>query len=206
MKLLFELLCPWSSSALWYFTIFLIYGIIIVLSYKSYTAKPFLVWRLLFEIQKWILKCQKAKRIVPWCLYTYMCIKLLFFSWNPAVQILPPTVYILFTIYRNVNQMYFSPLLRLLCGTINDYLDGLDWVPPVKCCCCCFVTKLCLTLCELMDYSSPGSSVHGILQTRILEWVAIPVSRGFSPPREWTWVSCIGRRVLYHWATREVLC
>ena len=152
-------------------------------------------------------KMSKGKRIVTWCLYTYMCIKLLFFSWNPAVQILPPTVYTLFTIYRNMNQMYFSPLLRLLCGTINDYLDGLDWVSPVeKCCCCCLVTKLCLTLCELMDYGSPGSSVRGILQTGILEWVAIPVSRGFSPPREWTWVSCIGRRVLYHWATREVLC
>ena len=46
------------------------------------------------------------------------------------------------------------------------------------------------TPCEHMDYSPPGSSVHGILQARILEWVAIPFSRGSSQPRYWTWVSC----------------
>ena len=45
------------------------------------------------------------------------------------------------------------------------------------------VTKLCLTLCDLMDCSLPGSSVHGILQARILEWVAISFSRGSSRPR-----------------------
>ena len=57
----------------------------------------------------------------------------------------------------------------------------------------------CPTLCDPMDCSSPGSSVHGILQARILEWVAVPSSRGSSPPRVWTrisYVSCIGRRVL----------
>ena len=61
--------------------------------------------------------------------------------------------------------------------------------------------QLCLTLCNPMDYSPPGSSVHGILQTRILEWVAMLSSRGSSTPRDQTWVSyvtCIGRRVLYH--------
>ena len=42
------------------------------------------------------------------------------------------------------------------------------------------VTQLCLTLCNLMDYSLPDSSVHGILQARILEWVAIPFSSGSS--------------------------
>ena len=47
-----------------------------------------------------------------------------------------------------------------------------------------------------MDYSLPGSSVHGISQTRILEWVVISCSRGSSRPRDWTWVSCIGRRIL----------
>ena len=44
------------------------------------------------------------------------------------------------------------------------------------------VTQLCLTLCDLMDYSLPGSSVHGILQARILEWVAIRFSKGFPDP------------------------
>ena len=42
------------------------------------------------------------------------------------------------------------------------------------------VTQLCLAFCDAMDYSPPGSSVHGILQARILEWVAIPFSRGSS--------------------------
>ena len=45
------------------------------------------------------------------------------------------------------------------------------------------VAHLCLTLCNSMDYSLPGSSIHGVLQARILEWVAIPFSRGSSRPR-----------------------
>ena len=53
------------------------------------------------------------------------------------------------------------------------------------------VAQLCLILCNTMDYSPPGSSVHGILQVRVLEWVAIPLSRGSSKPRDQTWVSCI---------------
>ena len=59
----------------------------------------------------------------------------------------------------------------------------------------------CLTLCHPMDYSLPGSSVHEILPARILEWVAIPSSRGSSWPRDQTcisYVSCTGRQVLYH--------
>ena len=61
--------------------------------------------------------------------------------------------------------------------------------------------QLSLTLCDPMDCSPPGSSVHGILQVRILEWVAISPSRGSSWARDRTWVSdvsCIGRWVLYH--------
>ena len=49
--------------------------------------------------------------------------------------------------------------------------------------------QLCLTLCEPMDYSPPGSSVHGILQVRILEWAAMPSSRASSPPRDGTCIS-----------------
>ena len=52
--------------------------------------------------------------------------------------------------------------------------------------------------CDTMDCSPPGSSVHGIFQARILEWVAISFSRGSSPSRDQTWVSWIGRWVLYH--------
>ena len=61
--------------------------------------------------------------------------------------------------------------------------------------------QLCLTLCDLMDCSPPGSSVYGLLQTRILEWVAIPFSKGSSRPRNQTftsYVSCMDKWVLDH--------
>ena len=64
--------------------------------------------------------------------------------------------------------------------------------------------QLCMTLSDPMDCSPPGSSVHGILQARILEWVALSPSRGFSPPRDRTcvsYVSCIGRLVSTTWGT-----
>ena len=60
-----------------------------------------------------------------------------------------------------------------------------------SCCCSCLVTKSCPTLCNLMDCSPPGSSVHGISQARILEWVAVFFSRGSSPTRAWIHVSYI---------------
>ena len=70
-------------------------------------------------------------------------------------------------------------------------------------CVCVLVTQLCPTVCDLMDWSPPGSSVHGILQARILEWVAIPFSRGSSWPRGQTWISCTAGRFFTIWAIRE---
>ena len=63
--------------------------------------------------------------------------------------------------------------------------------------------QLCPTLCDPMECSLPGFSVHGIFQARILEWAATSSSRGSSWPRDRALVSCvsfIGRRVLYHHA------
>ena len=60
------------------------------------------------------------------------------------------------------------------------------------------VTQSCLTLCDPMDYTA-----HGIFQARILEWVAVPFSRGSSQPRDQTQVSCIAVRFFTSWATRE---
>ena len=54
-----------------------------------------------------------------------------------------------------------------------------------------------------MDCNPPGSSVHGILQARILRWVAIPLSRGSSQPSDWTWLSCTAGIFFTIWATRE---
>ena len=67
------------------------------------------------------------------------------------------------------------------------------------------MVQSCLTLC---DPSPLGSSVHGILQARILEWVAISSSKGSSPPRDRTCISCVSclwRQILYHCATWEAL-
>ena len=65
------------------------------------------------------------------------------------------------------------------------------------------VAQSCPTLCDPVDCSPPGFSVHGILQARILEWVAISFSRESSRPRDRTQVSCIGGRRFNLWATRE---
>ena len=68
---------------------------------------------------------------------------------------------------------------------------------------CALVTQLCPTLETPWTVACPGSSVHGILQAIILEWVAIPFSRGSSQPRDWTEVSCVAGRFFTIWATRE---
>ena len=65
------------------------------------------------------------------------------------------------------------------------------------------VAQLCLTVCNPMDCSPPGSSVHGTLQAKILEWVATSFSRGCSQPRDWTQVTFIASRFFTIWATRE---
>ena len=59
---------------------------------------------------------------------------------------------------------------------------------------CGLTTQSCLTLCDTMDCSLPGSSIHVIVQSRILEWVAMPSSKGSSQPRDWIHVSCIAGR------------
>ena len=67
------------------------------------------------------------------------------------------------------------------------------------------VAQLCPTLCDPMDCNPPGSSIHGILQARILEQVAVPSSRRSSQPQDWTQVAYIAGRFFSIWATREAL-
>ena len=62
-----------------------------------------------------------------------------------------------------------------------------------------------VSLCDPVNYSPPGSTVHGIFQARILERVAISSSRGSSQLRDWNQVFCLGRWILYHWTTRNGL-
>ena len=80
----------------------------------------------------------------------------------------------------------------------SEHSAGITWV-----CVCVHVTvaQLRLVLCNPMDYSPPDSSVHGIILARILVWFAISSSKGSSRPRDQTsisYISCIGRQVLYH--------
>ena len=63
-------------------------------------------------------------------------------------------------------------------------------------CCGSEVAQSCPSLCDPMDCSPPGSPLHGILQARILEWNAIPFSRGSFRPKDGTWISCISRQGL----------
>ena len=86
----------------------------------------------------------------------------------------------------------------------------LPWLWVVFLLCVCSSVRACAVcasllgsvwLCNLLDCCRPGSSVHGISQARILEWVAISSSRGSSQPRNWTSVS--SRWILYHWATHQ---
>ena len=71
------------------------------------------------------------------------------------------------------------------------------------CCFCCLLAKSCPTLCEPLDCSPPGSSVHGIFLAGILERVAVSFSRVSSWPKDQTHISCFGRQVPYHWATSK---
>ena len=79
--------------------------------------------------------------------------------------------------------------------TVKDSL--LLYFFKALCLCVCVHVESfqsCPTLCDPTDSSPQGSSAHGFLQARILEWVATPFSRGSSLLRDWTWVSCIAGR------------
>ena len=96
-------------------------------------------------------------------------------------------------------------LSTLMCSPTWE-MSTLHCLGVCVCVCVCAVIQSCPTLCDPVDYSPPGSSVHGILQARNLEWVAITSSRGSSQPRDQTCIfcdSCIGRPILHHWATWE---
>ena len=82
----------------------------------------------------------------------------------------------------------------------SDTSWGFNWcllIPNV------FITQLCPPLSDPMDCSPPGSSVHGILQARVLEWVAIPFSRGSSPTQGSKPGLLHCRQILYCWLTQE---
>ena len=99
----------------------------------------------------------------------------------------------------------WNPHLCLLCS-LHWQMGSLSLAPPRKppkmliAQCAWFLTVVSDSL-QSMDYRAPGSSVHGILQARILEWVAIPFSMVSNRPRDQTWVSSIAGRFFTIWAT-----
>ena len=99
--------------------------------------------------------------------------------------------------FRFVIFLLFFVILLPMCNSLNICCLTLLFKNL------CLVAKSFLTLFDPMDCSPPGSSVLGIFQARILEWVAVSFSRGSIQFRDWTHISCIGRRILYHCATWE---
>ena len=100
-------------------------------------------------------------------------------------------------------------------GVVMKEIEGPavlhTWAPPSGPCLTvdqthvCLSCSSCLTLCDPMDCSSPGSSVPGIFLARVLEWVPISYSRGSFWPRDQTRISCIADRFFTIWDTREAL-
>ena len=94
-------------------------------------------------------------------------------------------------------------LLPLPMVNPEETLRIQDYRPLGSCAVLSLVIQSCPTLCDPMNCSLLGSSVCGILQARILEWVSVPFSRGSSQPRDRTQVSCIAGGFLKGWATKE---
>ena len=86
-----------------------------------------------------------------------------------------------------------QPLWKTVCRALKKLGIKALWKKEVA--------QSCPTLCDSMDCSLSGSSVHGIFQARVLEWIAISFSRGFFQPRNWTRVSRIAGRCCTVWAT-----
>ena len=134
------------------------------------------------------------------------CILLVYFQTTLFWFLYPKTKCISLS-FSVENPQFLSLSILLLDKLFFPYLVSDVGVPfpfsyvypecPLWCLVTIEVTQSCLTLCDPMDSNLPGSSVHGIFQTRILEWVAISFSRGSSQHRDWTWVFRIVSRRFY---------
>ena len=116
--------------------------------------------------------------------------------------------------HRRKSKYYpqWGELIRLMIELNPEPVDRMHSCPPLLTFCPIYqplvseseAAQSCPTLCNPMDCSLTGSSIYGIFQARILEWVAISFSQRSSQPRDWTWVSCVVGRRFTIWGTREV--
>ena len=128
-------------------------------------------------------------------------------SLSEIYQCLPwPTWPCIIYIHAITAAITLPSLIYLLCSSYTGLAIKLSsYAFGCVCVCVCVhsVAQSCRTLCNIKGCSPPGSSVHGISQTRTLEWVAVSSSRGFPQSMDQTQVSCIGKWILYHWAIWE---
>ena len=98
-------------------------------------------------------------------------------------------------------QCFFRTCSRAGSVLVSTQVDILPWLLLAT---KALVAQSCPILCDPTDYSPPGSSICRILQARILEWIAIPFSRGSSQPRDQTQVSCIAGGFFIVWVIWDV--
>ena len=151
---------------------------------RCYYSHSFQVRNLIIGQVKWNFQCQTTGKWLSWDL------NLLFLTLSPVL--LPTSMMLLLCLMYVLANLYLLNYggVFLVTGCYLKYLLSIS--KNCVCVCVCLVSQLCLTLCT-MGYSPPGSSVHRILQAKILEWVAISYSRGPSRPRQ-TLVSFIAGR------------
>ena len=144
-----------------------------ILSAVAWTQEEWCLWNMMSTLTQWRLRMETARTSI-------------FGSISP--DCLP-------------QDWFLCISLEGRCISLNRVASTIPLSFPLRECMPAKSLQSCPTLCDPVDCSPPGSSVHGILQARILEWVAMPSSGGSSPPRDRTqvsYVSCIGRQVLYH--------
>ena len=116
-------------------------------------------------------------------------------KWKVKVKSLSRVTFQKWARYEKIKEVTFCA---------SEFVPWEQQLPTIYLLCMFAWVLSCVWLCNPMDCSLPGYSVHGISQVIILEWVALSSSRGSSWAKDRTYVSCvssINRRVLYHWAT-----
>ena len=130
--------------------------------------------------QEWIVSSLSVT--TAWCIFEDS--NIIFFNSRKSQS--PLTLHLdnKFTLpwHKNITSPWHLELLQIICTLSHSVMSNS---------------------CNPIDCSLPSSSVHGILQARILEWVVISFSRGSSQPRDWAQVSCIAVRLFTNWAMRE---